>query len=77
MKDSGESGKELSSERSETLRAADEASDGLTCSGCGEPLEMCPHCLGGDGSSDAGRGQGGYRICTDDDCSEFEVCCGC
>ena len=47
-----------------------------TCKGCGKPLELCEHCSGSD-DIEGGKGQGGYYICTDEDCAENEFCCGC
>lgn len=46
------------------------------CEGCGAELEICNHCSGSD-DIEGGRGQRGYYICQDEDCPEFEFCCGC
>ncbi len=45
------------------------------CKSCGNPLALCPMCDGGD---DYGcQGQDGFFICQDEDCLEYEFCCGC
>ncbi len=49
------------------------------CRKCGEVLEYCPMCGGGDGTIYAGQGQGddGYWVCQNKDCDEYQFCCGC
>lgn len=47
------------------------------CKGCGQELTLCNHCSGSDGYCDAGQAQGGYYLCDDEECPEFEFCCGC
>jgi len=48
------------------------------CRGCHQPLVTCPHCSGSDDTDDAGRGQGGgYLLCQDEKCPEYQFCCGC
>jgi len=46
------------------------------CKGCSKELVLCPHC-GGNDDVGGGEGQDGYYICTNENCSEYEFCCGC
>ncbi len=49
------------------------------CRKCGDILEYCPMCGGADGTIYAGQGQGddGYWVCQNEDCDEYQFCCGC
>lgn len=60
-----------------TTRGLPAACDDLHCKGCAQDLVLCHHCSGSDGSRDAGTAQGGYYLCDDNGCLEFEFCCGC
>lgn len=55
---------------------SDERDEELRCKGCGQPLVLCRHCSGSD-DIEGGRAQGGYYLCDDEGCDEYEFCCGC
>lgn len=50
--------------------------DSSHCTSCNEELVICPMCDGSD-NIEGGQGQQGFNICQNDECKEFEVCCGC
>ncbi len=52
-------------------------SDAPLCRGCQKPLTFCPMCGGNDDTIYAAQGQQDYYVCQDQNCDEYQFCCGC
>jgi hypothetical protein len=46
------------------------------CATCGQETVLCPICDGGDSYAMDGQ-HGGFFVCQNEDCKQFQYCCGC
>lgn len=46
------------------------------CSKCGKETVVCPLCYGDDPYGKEGQ-YDGFMVCQDEECPEYQFCCGC